>query len=57
MKKFFRIIKGEFKEIKWPSPKNTVKQTAFTMAIIVIFGGVFMAYDLGLEYLLRLIMV
>jgi len=45
--KFFREYKSEFKKIVWPSPKQTTRNTAVVIGVIVVMGTVIALLDLG----------
>lgn len=54
-KNIFKIIKGEFNDIKWVSTKNILKQTLFAFIIIVALMVVYSVYDTCIQMLLSLI--
>ena len=54
--KYLVACKGELKKITWPTPKQTTKNFAIVIAVIVIMGLFIFALDRGLFALLGLIM-
>lgn len=54
MKKLKAFIAGvgkEAKRIKWPSKKDMVKYTGATLALVVLFAGLFSLLDIIFYYL------
>ncbi len=49
--KFVREYKSEIKKISWPSAKDTTKNTAITLAAIIIVGVFIWVLDFGLSSL------
>lgn len=49
--KFVREYKSEIKKISWPSAKDTTKNTAITLAAIIIVGAFIWVLDFGLSSL------
>lgn len=45
LKRFFADVKAEFKKIIWPTPKETLKQTAIVFFAILIVGVFIWALD------------
>ena len=54
--KFFRDIKGEFKNITWPTFKTVVRNTGVTLAVCVLLGLVICLIDFGLGALIQLLL-
>lgn len=54
MKKLKAFIAGvgkEAKRIKWPSKKDMVKYTGATLALVILFAGLFSLLDIIFYYL------
>ncbi|MGN0474747.1 MAG: preprotein translocase subunit SecE [Acutalibacteraceae bacterium] len=49
--KFVREYKSEIKKISWPTVKDTTKNTAITLAAILVVGVFIWALDFGLSSL------
>ena len=54
--KYFRDVKGEFKKIVWPTLPATVRNTAVTLAMCVVLGVLICAVDIGLSWLVDLLL-
>lgn len=46
---------SELKKVRWPTIRTTMKQTGVVLAVVVIFGIVVFAIDLGLGELYKLL--
>jgi len=55
-KSFFKAVKSEFKKIIWPDKKSLVKQSVSVIIISVVLGGVIALLDLGIQYVINLIL-
>lgn len=55
-KSFFKSVKSEFKKIIWPDKKSLVKQSVSVIIISVVLGGVIALLDLGIQYVINLIL-
>lgn len=55
-KSFFKSIKAEFKKIIWPNKESLLKQSAAVIVISVVLGGVIALLDLGIQYVMDLIL-
>lgn len=53
---FFRACIGEIKKISWPTAKNTTKNFAIVVLVIIVAGLFIFALDMGLYELLGLVM-
>ncbi len=51
----FKVLKNEFKEIKWPVAKDVVKQSLFSIGVIIITASTFLVYETGIQKLISLI--
>lgn len=54
--KYLGACKGELKKITWPSAKQTTKNFAIVIGVIVVVGLFIFALDQGLYALLGLVM-
>lgn len=48
-------IFSELKKVSWPSFAKVVKQTAIVLVVVLVFLVVIFGFDLGLQYLLKLV--
>ena len=48
-------IKNEFKEIKWLNGKDVIKQSLYSIGVIIIVSTILLVYELGIQTLLGLI--
>jgi len=55
-KSFFKPIKSEFKKIIWPDKDSLVKQSVSVIIVTVVLGGVIAVLDLGIQYVVNLIL-
>lgn len=53
--KYFRDLRGEFKKINWPPFPTVVRNTGVTLAMCAILGVVICLIDLGLGFLVDLL--
>ena len=53
--RFFKDLKGECKKITWPTFPNVVKNTLVVIAVCLLIGACFWAFDFGLAQLLKLV--
>lgn len=51
VKSFIAGVSKEAKRIKWPTKKETVKYTGATLAIVVLFAGLFSLLDIIFYFL------
>ena len=56
VKSWFKGLKAEFKKIIWPDKKSLVKQSVSVIIISVVLGGVIALLDLGIQYVINLIL-
>ncbi len=54
--KFFRDTRGEFKKIVWPGFSTVVRNTIATLVMCAIVGAIIVLIDLGLGYLVNLLL-
>jgi len=54
IKKFFRDLKGEFKNIIWPTRQTLFRNTAVTLAMCLFVGLFVGLFDLGISALIKL---
>lgn len=47
--KFFREYRSELKKISWPTFAEVVKNTAITLAVVLIIGAVIWIFDWGIN--------
>ena len=52
----WKTLKAEFKKIIWPDKKSLVKQSVSVIIISVVLGGVIALLDLGIQYVINLIL-
>ena len=54
--RFFREYKSEIRKITWPTLRAVLKNTAIVLIVCLVFGAGIWLLDLGLGYLIKLIM-
>lgn len=52
---FFRDVSREMKKVSWPKRKELVSSTVTVIATVAFFSIFFAVIDLGLSYLIRLV--
>ena len=55
-KSFFKAMKSEFKKIIWPDKESLLKQSVSVIIISIVLGGVIALLDLGIQYVINLIL-
>lgn len=46
---------AELKKVRWPTIRNAIKQTGVVLAVVVIFGIIVFAIDMGLGELYKIL--
>ena len=54
--KYVRDLKGEFSKIVWPTMSATTRNTAVTLAMCAVVGAFVCVVDLGLSWLIELLL-
>ena len=56
IRRWWKGLKAEFKKIVWPDRESVVKETAAVIVITIILSLIIALLDLGVKYLIDLIM-
>ena len=51
VKNFFKDVKKEISNVKWPSRKNMIKYTIITVVFILFFALFFLSLDLIIAFI------
>ena len=55
VKKFFKEVKKELGNVKWPSKKDMVKYSIATICFVIFFAGFFYLIDFGVAFIKSLV--
>ncbi|HHY05729.1 MAG TPA: preprotein translocase subunit SecE [Clostridia bacterium] len=56
LKRWFRLVKGELKKVHWPTKKEITTYTVVVIVAVVLVATAIWLIDLGLSYLIKLIL-
>ncbi len=53
---FFTGVKSEFRKIIWPSKESLTKESIAVIVTTVVLGGIVALLDLGIQYLINVVL-